>query len=154
MCVHSLITRLQLKAMSVMYESAHVAITFQLLEMSSITTPNQKQFRIFAQGTFFKCILGKISSVLPICIMKKYNLEVMCKLNRYWNSCKRLPNFVNVTALVLTSDFLSICHNLLMQLSITLVVRVINRLTYSSKGVKTLKNYNDTCLINFIIGWS
>ena len=40
--------------MSVMYESAHVAITFQLLEMSSVTTPNQKQFRTFAQGTFFK----------------------------------------------------------------------------------------------------
>ena len=37
-----------------MYESAHVAITFQLLEISSITTPNQKQFQIFAQGTFFK----------------------------------------------------------------------------------------------------
>ena len=55
----SLITRLQLKKMSVMYESAHVAITFQLLEMSSITTPNQKQFGIFAQGTFFKGFLGK-----------------------------------------------------------------------------------------------
>ena len=44
--------------MSVMNESAHVAITFQLLEMSSITTLNQKQFRIFAQGTFFKWFLG------------------------------------------------------------------------------------------------
>ena len=40
--------------MSVMYEPAHDAITFQLLEMSSITTLNQKQFRTFAQGTFFK----------------------------------------------------------------------------------------------------
>ena len=54
-----------------MYESAHVAITFQLLEMSSITTPNQKQFQVFAQGTFFKCFLGKISAILPICIKKK-----------------------------------------------------------------------------------
>ena len=43
-----------LEKMSVMYESVHVAITFQLLEMSSITTPNQKQFQIFWQGTFFK----------------------------------------------------------------------------------------------------
>ena len=43
-CVHSLIKRLQLKEMSIMYESAHDAITFQLLNMSSITTPNQKQF--------------------------------------------------------------------------------------------------------------
>ena len=40
-CVHSLITHLQLKKMSVMYQSAHVIIAFQLLEMSSITTPNQ-----------------------------------------------------------------------------------------------------------------
>ena len=40
--------------MSVMFKSAHDAITFQLLEMSSITTLNQKQYRIFAQGTFFK----------------------------------------------------------------------------------------------------
>ena len=39
---------------SVMYESAHDAITFHLLEMSSITTHNQKQFRIFEQGTLFK----------------------------------------------------------------------------------------------------
>ena len=53
-CVHSLITRLQLMKISVMYESAHDAITFHLLEMSSITTHNQKQFRISAQGTFFK----------------------------------------------------------------------------------------------------
>ena len=41
MRVNSLVTHLQLKKMSVMFESAHVAITFQLLEMSSITTPNQ-----------------------------------------------------------------------------------------------------------------
>ena len=54
LCVHSLITRLQLKKMSVMYESAHDAVTFHLLEMSSITTPNQKLFRIFAKGIFFK----------------------------------------------------------------------------------------------------
>ena len=40
-CVNSLITCLQLKKTSVIYQSAHVAITFQLLEMNSITTPNQ-----------------------------------------------------------------------------------------------------------------
>ena len=87
--VHSLITCLQLKKMSVMYESAHVAITFQLLEMSSITTPNQKQFRILAQGTFFKGFWGEISAILPICIIKKINLEVTFKRNHfgYWNSC-------------------------------------------------------------------
>ena len=27
--------------------------------MSSITTPNQKQFQIFAKGTFFKVFLGE-----------------------------------------------------------------------------------------------
>ena len=87
--------------MSVIYQSAHVAITFQLLEMSSITNPNQKQFRILAQGTFFKGFLGKISAILLICIIIKINLEVTCKRNRsgYWNSCKRLPNFVNMAAL-------------------------------------------------------
>ena len=33
--------------------------------------------------------------------MKIINLEVTCKRNRfgYWNSCKRLLNFVNVAAL-------------------------------------------------------
>ena len=38
--------------------------------------------------------------------MKKINLEVTCKRNRfgYWNSCKRLPNFVNVAALLLIHD--------------------------------------------------
>ena len=40
-CVSSLITHLQLKKMSVIYQSACVAIPFQLLEMSSITTPYQ-----------------------------------------------------------------------------------------------------------------
>ena len=60
--------------MSVMYESAHVAITFQLLEISSIATQNQKQFRIFAQGTFFQSFLGKISAILSICIMKKNSI--------------------------------------------------------------------------------
>ena len=63
LCVHSLITRLQLKKMSVMYESAHDSITFQLLEISSITTPNQKQFQIFTHSTFFKGFLGKISAL-------------------------------------------------------------------------------------------
>ena len=59
MCVQSvsLITRLQQKKMCVMYESVHDAITSQLLEMSSITTPNQKQFEYshkvhFSKGFF------------------------------------------------------------------------------------------------------
>ena len=101
-CVHSLLHK-----MCVMYESAHVAITFQLLEISSITTPNQKQFRIFAQGTFSKDFLWKISAILPICMMTKINLEVTCKRNgfSYWILCKRLPNFVNMAALTKTHLF-------------------------------------------------
>ena len=46
-------------------------IIFEHAQMSSITTPNQKPSRIFAQGTFFKWFLGKILAILPICIMKK-----------------------------------------------------------------------------------
>ena len=101
-CVHSLITRLQPKKMSVMYESAHDAITFHLLEMSSITTPNQKQFQIFAQGTYFKVFFSEnIVDFTELHNEKNIILEVRCKRNRfsYWNSCKRLPNFVNVAAL-------------------------------------------------------
>ena len=53
-CVNSLITHLQLKKMSVIYQSAHVAITFQLLEMSSITTSNQTILNIPTRYKFFK----------------------------------------------------------------------------------------------------
>ena len=75
--IHSyVITRLQLNKTFVMYEPVHDAITFQLFERSSITTPNQKQFQIFTQGTFFKGFLGEISVNLWSCIMKKkINLE-------------------------------------------------------------------------------
>ena len=81
--VNSLITHLQLKKMSVMYVSAHVAITFQLLEMSSITTLNQTILNICTRYIFERFFLGKISAILPICIMKKINLEVLCKRNRF-----------------------------------------------------------------------
>ena len=42
------------KEMLVIDEPVHVAVGLQLLEMSSITTLKTKQFRMFAQGTFFK----------------------------------------------------------------------------------------------------
>ena len=41
-CVNSLITHLQLQKMSIIYQSVHVTITFQLLEMSSIIIPNHQ----------------------------------------------------------------------------------------------------------------
>ena len=71
LCVNSLITHLQLKKMSVIYESAHVAITFQQLEMGSITTPNQLISNIRTRYIFQGVFLRKISAILPICIMKK-----------------------------------------------------------------------------------
>ena len=52
--VNSLITHLQLNKMSVIYQCAHVATTFQLLEMSSITTPNQTISNIPTKYKFFK----------------------------------------------------------------------------------------------------
>ena len=54
----------------VMYKSAHAAITFQLLEMSSITTPNQTVSNVRTRYIFQRVFLGKISTILPICIMK------------------------------------------------------------------------------------
>ena len=65
-CVNSLIRHLQLQKMLIIYQSAHVAITFQLLKMSSITTPNQIEYLHKVQ-----VFQGKISAILPICIMKK-----------------------------------------------------------------------------------
>ena len=72
--------------------------------MSSITTPSQKRFGIFAQGTFFKWFLGKISAILRICIMKNsiWKLRVNIIVSVTGPSCKRLPNFVNVAALIHT----------------------------------------------------
>ena len=52
--VHSLTTHLQLKKISVIYKSVHDAITFQLLEMSSITTPNQTIANIRTRYKFIK----------------------------------------------------------------------------------------------------
>ena len=72
--------------------------------MSSITTPKRKKFLMVAQVTFFKGFLGKISAILLSCIMKKNKSGGICKWNRlgYWNSCKHLPNLVNVAALLVT----------------------------------------------------
>ena len=52
--VNSLITHLQLQKMSIIYLSAHVAITFQLLEIISIKTPNQTISNIRTRYKFFK----------------------------------------------------------------------------------------------------
>ena len=97
----SLITRLLLKKMSVMYESAHVAIIFQLLEMSSITIPNQTILNIHTRYVFQRFLRENIGDFTDL-HNEKNNLEVSCKWNCfcYWNLCERLPNFVNVAALL------------------------------------------------------
>ena len=59
MIANSLITHLQLKKMSVMYEFAYVAITFQLLEMSSITTPSLTNFEYSHKVHFSKSFFRK-----------------------------------------------------------------------------------------------
>ena len=73
--------------MSVMYESGHDAITFHLLEMSSMTdtTTDQKQFRIFAQGTFFKRVLGDFTelhnekkSIWKLCVKGIVSVTGIC----------------------------------------------------------------------------
>ena len=81
----------------IIYQSGHVAITFHAItEMSFITTPNQTILNIRTRYKFFMENTDLHSK-------KKSNLEVPCKRNllSYWNSCKRLPNFVNVAALIL-----------------------------------------------------
>ena len=58
---------------------------------------------MFAQGTIFKSsFLGKnIGDFYRSATMKKCSTVIACKRNRFdfWNSCKRLQNFVNVEAL-------------------------------------------------------
>ena len=71
MCVHSLITRLQLKKMSVMYESAHVAITFQLLEISSMQHPTRNNFEYSHKVHFSKVFKENISDFTDLHNEKK-----------------------------------------------------------------------------------
>ena len=77
LCVSSLITHLQLRKMSVIYKSVHVEIVFQLLEMSSITTPNQTISNVYTRYIFQRVFFfyEKISAILSICIMKKSILK-------------------------------------------------------------------------------
>ena len=81
----------------------HFPITWN--EFYYNTEPNNFEFSHkvhFSKGFF----LGKISRFYRSALWKKSNLEVSCKWNSfgYWNSCKRLPNFVNVAALIPYTD--------------------------------------------------
>ena len=90
--VNSLITHLQLKKMSAIYQSAHVAITFQLLEMSSITTPNQTVLNI---RTGYKFSRENISNFTDLHNEKNqiWKFRVNRIVFRYCKLCKRLTNF-------------------------------------------------------------
>ena len=48
------------KEMLVIDESVHVAVRMQLLEMSSITTPNQTILNVCTRYSFQRAFLGKI----------------------------------------------------------------------------------------------
>ena len=54
--------------------------------------------------------MGNIGDLMELHNGRNHDLEVTCKRHRfgYWNSCKRLPYFVNVAALehlvVLSTD--------------------------------------------------
>ena len=78
-----------------MYESSHVAITFQLLEMTETIS------NIWTRYIFQMVFRENIGDFTDLHNEKKIDLEVTFKRHRfgYWNSCKRLPNFVNVAAL-------------------------------------------------------
>ena len=124
-CVHSLITRSQLKKMSVMYELDSYKDTLWIvfkgrnavyiwvcawcnhfpiyyLKWVLLQYPTRNNFEYSHKVQFSKGVLGKISAILQSCIMKKVNLEVMCKRNGfgYWNLCKCLPNFIYVAVLL------------------------------------------------------
>ena len=66
--------------MSVMYQSVLVLITFQLLEMSSFTTPNQTISNICTRYIFSKSFYRKnIGDFTDLHNEKKINLEISCK---------------------------------------------------------------------------
>ena len=72
-------------------ESAHVAIalSLQLLEMSSITTPNYiYNFVCLHKVHFSKKNLGKIPAILSICIMKLEDLKVLRRSPDLFNNVK------------------------------------------------------------------
>ena len=64
--------------------------------------PTKNNFEYSHKVHFSKDFWERTLLIFTICIMKKINLEVSCKRYRfgYLDSCKRLPNFVNVAALM------------------------------------------------------
>ena len=82
--------------------SLHVAVRLQLFEMSSITTPNQTILNICTRYNILRALFRKnIADFYRSATMIKFSTLIVCKRNRFdfWNSCKRLQNFVKVEAL-------------------------------------------------------
>ena len=78
----------------------HVAVKLQLLEMSSITTPNHVCTRYnILRAIFYE----KYWRFLPICHNQKFSTVIACKQNRFdfWNSCKGLQNRFPIDAVTL-----------------------------------------------------
>ena len=71
---------------------------FQLLKMSSITTPNQTISNI---RTGYKFLRENISDFTDLHNVKKriWKFRVNGIVFGYWNLCKRFPNFINMAAL-------------------------------------------------------
>ena len=63
--------RRQTKEMLVIDEPAHVAVGLQLLEMSSITTPNQTISNVRTRYSFSKTSFRKNMAILLICDKEK-----------------------------------------------------------------------------------
>ena len=62
------------KEVLVIDEPAHVAVGLQLLEMSSITTPNKTISNVCTRYSFSKSFFRKNIAILPICDKEK-NIE-------------------------------------------------------------------------------
>ena len=59
------------KEMLVIDETVHVAVGLQLLEMSSIATPNQTISNVCTRYSFAKSLFRKNMAILPICDNEK-----------------------------------------------------------------------------------
>ena len=87
----------------------HLPITWnEFYHNTQPETISKYSHKVHFQG-FFRENIGKF---IDLHNEKKINLEVVCKRNHfgYWNSCKSLPNFVNVAALSFYS-----CHSYLQE---------------------------------------
>ena len=70
-----------IKEMLVINETALVSVRLQLLEMSSIITPNQTILNVCTRYSFQRAFLGKYGDFYRSSIMKKFSMVIACKQN-------------------------------------------------------------------------